>query len=48
AMESRCYQGGEGRTKMYPLHYEKRDWVAYVVVLLYLFFMIVLKIITNV
>lgn len=48
AMESRCYQGGEGRTKMYPLHYEKRDWVAYGVVLLYLFFMIILKIITNV
>ena len=29
AMEARCYQGGEGRTKMKPLHYEKRDYVAY-------------------
>lgn len=32
AMEARCYQGGEGRTKMKPLIYKKRDVVAYVVV----------------
>ena len=25
AMEARCYRGGEGRTKMKPLRYEKRD-----------------------
>ncbi len=25
AMETRCYQGGEGRTKMHPLCYQKRD-----------------------
>ena len=31
AMEARCYRGGEGRTKMKPLHYEKRDYAAYVV-----------------
>ncbi|MBD8930555.1 MAG: energy-coupling factor transporter transmembrane protein EcfT [Ruminococcus sp.] len=29
AMESRCYCGGEGRTKMKPLIYEKRDYLAY-------------------
>lgn len=29
AMESRCYHGGEGRTKMKPLRYEKRDFVVY-------------------
>lgn len=28
AMESRCYHGGEGRTRMYPLHMESRDVVA--------------------
>ena len=36
AMEARCYNGGEGRTKMKPLKYESRDRVAYVVVLLFL------------
>ena len=29
AMEARCYRGGQGRTKMKPLHYEKRDYTAY-------------------
>lgn len=36
AMEARCYQGGEGRTKMKPLCYEKRDFVSYMVLALYL------------
>ena len=31
AMEARCYRGGEGRTKMKPLIYKKRDAIAYVV-----------------
>ena len=35
AMEARCYQGGEGRTKMKPLVYHKRDVLAYVVVVLF-------------
>ena len=30
AMEARCYHGGEGRTKMKPLHYHKRDGAAWV------------------
>ena len=29
AMECRCYQGGEGRTKMKMLHYTSRDFLAY-------------------
>lgn len=29
AMESRCYRGGEGRTKMKPLVYHKADYIAY-------------------
>lgn len=35
AMEARCYRGGEGRTKMKPLHYEKRDYLTYAVLLTY-------------
>lgn len=36
AMEARCYRGGEGRTKMKPLVYKKRDAIAYAVIVLYL------------
>lgn len=36
AMEARCYRGGEGRTKMKPLVYKRRDILAYLVLLLYL------------
>lgn len=36
AMEARCYRGGENRTKMKPLIYQKRDRIAYVVVFGYL------------
>jgi energy-coupling factor transport system permease protein len=28
AMESRCYHGGEGRTRLRQLKYAPRDWVA--------------------
>ena len=35
AMEARCYNGGDGRTKMKPLQYQKQDRVAYLVLLLY-------------
>ena len=36
AMEARCYRGGEHRTKMKPLRYARRDFVAYGVVFCYL------------
>ena len=36
AMEARCYQGGEGRTKMKPLHYTKADYLSYLVLFLIL------------
>lgn len=36
AMEARCYRGGEGRTKMKPLIYKKRDRLAYGCIVLYL------------
>lgn len=36
AMEARCYRGGDGRTKMKPLIYQGRDYLAYVVLVVYL------------
>ena len=41
AMESRCYQGGQSRTKMKPLQYKKRDAIAYAIIFTYLGVMIV-------
>lgn len=35
AMEARCYRGGEHRTKMKPLKYTRRDFMAYGIVLCY-------------
>lgn len=36
AMEARCYHGGEGRTKMKPLIYRRKDYVTYGIVIIYL------------
>ena len=36
AMEARGYRGGDGRTKMKPLIYQKRDYRAYLLMLAYL------------
>ena len=41
AMEARCYHGGDGRTKMKPLHYHGRDRAAYFITLIYLIIMFV-------
>ena len=41
AMEARCYRGGEGRTKMKPLIYKKRDYIGYLVMLIYVVCVIV-------
>lgn len=35
AMEARCYQGGDGRTKMKPLIYRGKDYAAYGITILY-------------
>lgn len=32
AMESRCYHGGQGRTKLYPLKRSFRDYIVYVII----------------
>ena len=44
AMEARCYRGGEGRTKMKPLHYEGRDKKTYAVYLVYFLASLAIKI----
>jgi len=48
AMEARCYNGGEGRTQMKPLVYTRRDYLAYVVLLVYLAAIIVLRVVLHV
>lgn len=45
AMEARCYNGGEGRTKMKPLQYQKKDYQAYAVCILFLAVLIVITVI---
>ena len=45
AMEARCYHGGDDRTQMKPLHYEKRDYLAYAIVLVYLAVAIVFRVV---
>ena len=45
AMEARCYHGGDNRTQMKPLHYESRDYIAYVVMFAYLGIAIVFRIV---
>ena len=44
AMEARCYHGGEGRTQMKPLIYQRRDYIAFIIVVVYLGAAIVLRI----
>ena len=43
AMECRCYHGGEGRTKLSELHYQSRDYLAYLSGAALLAVMIVLR-----
>lgn len=45
AMEARCYHGGDDRTQMKPLHYEKSDYVAYLVMFTYLGIAILFRVI---
>ena len=45
AMEARCYNGGEGRTKMKPLRYTKNDHVAYLIVIAFLVLVIAARIV---
>lgn len=42
AMEARCYRGGEGRSKMKPLVYQRKDYIAYAITIVYVVAAIVL------
>ena len=44
AMQSRCYRGGEGRTKMKTMHFTNKDYVSF----LSMFLMYLIVILTNV
>ncbi len=43
AMEARCYRGGKGRTKMKPLKYKSRDFLAFVFFVVYIAAILVLN-----
>ncbi len=47
AMEARCYQGGEGRTRMKPLKYSVIDTIAYIILIAYLIGMAALRILLS-
>ncbi len=47
AMDARCYMGGRGRTKMRPLCYERKDYFAYFLVLLYVVLMIGIRVLAS-
>jgi energy-coupling factor transport system permease protein len=47
AMEARCYRGGEGRTKMKPMRYHRRDAAAYLILFLYVASVITLSIVEH-
>ncbi len=44
AMEARCYHGGSGRTKMFPLKYGRRDHIGYLILLGYMVLMVLLRV----
>lgn len=44
AMDARCYHGGDGRTKMKPLNYRRRDYITYALIFVYLMSMVSLAI----
>ncbi|MCQ2422724.1 MAG: energy-coupling factor transporter transmembrane protein EcfT [Lachnospiraceae bacterium] len=43
AMEARCYNGGAGRTKLHPLQFHMRDYLAFAYLFVYLALIIVLR-----
>lgn len=42
AMESRCYRGGEGRTKMKPLRYNGTDTIAFLYIIIFIMLQVIL------
>ena len=48
AMEARGYTGSTETSRMYPLVYEQRDILAYVIIIIYFWLFLFLKIIMHV
>lgn len=45
AMDARCYRGGEGRTKLNPLHLTSKDWITGAILLVLAALVLVLQVI---
>lgn len=45
AMESRCYRGGDGRTRLKEIEYDRKDYVAIAMIVLYLLIIIAFRIV---
>lgn len=45
AMEARCYRGGENRTRMNQIRMDKKDYIAYSLVIIYIIIIIITRII---
>lgn len=45
AMEARCYNDSDNRTKLNPLHYKKNDFIAYAFLLMYFIILVILKVV---
>ena len=43
AMESRCYKGGEGRSKMKPLKYNGTDTIAFLYMIIFILLQLIMK-----
>lgn len=43
AMEARCYRGGEGRTRMKKLQYQKRDFIAGAMTAIYCSYILIMR-----
>ncbi len=43
AMESRCYHGGEGRTRLKQIRYENKDYIAIFILIIYLAITIIMR-----
>ena len=41
AMEARCYHGGKGRTRLHPMKYQRRDYIAYGILVLFVILILV-------
>lgn len=44
AMEARCYKGGEGRTKLHQLNYAAKDWVSFLIAIIYVSILISIRV----